>query len=150
MKEKILKKFFEGRATADDLARDLKGAVKQLSKTESVVRIEAMDSEFRVTRPMLVALCDAVLTGAVPAEELATVGFALESSDNFEWDGDEDELLADIIADWSCPEINFPLTSENVARCRRWLTGAEDYPQRPSSPTQSEPPRRVISIRRRT
>src|SRR5438094_5779953 len=79
----------------------------------SRVRIEDMDESFTVTRPMLISLCDAVVAGSLPPQELRTIGFALESSDKFEWDGDADELVADVIADWSCPEINYPLTVEN-------------------------------------
>src|SRR6266700_942529 len=89
----------------------------------SRVRIEDMDESFTVTRPMLIAVCDAVVAGSLPPQELRTIGFALESSDKFEWDGDADELVADVIADWSCPEINYPLTVENVARFRAYLTG---------------------------
>ena len=132
MREEVLRRFFEGQATASELARDVTGSTKQVSKLISRVGIEDMDTSFAVTRPMLVSLCDAVLGGALPPEVLRTIGFALQASDKFEWDGDEDELVAEIIADWSCPEINYPLTPENVARFRNWLTEAEPYPSKPN------------------
>ena len=73
-----------------------------------------MDGEFHVTAPRLVRLCDVVLDGEPGAEALHSIGFALMASDTFCWDADEDEVLAEIIADWSCPEVHYPLTIENV------------------------------------
>jgi hypothetical protein len=91
-----------------------------------------MGEQFTATRPMLISLCDVVLAGSLPPQELRTIGFALEASDKFEWDGDVDDLVASVVADWSCPEINYPLTLENIARFRAWLTGAAPYPIKPS------------------
>src|SRR5438132_7695475 len=113
VREEVLRRFFQGEATASELAKDVADSTKPLSDTASRVRIEDMDESFTVTRPMLISLCDAVVAGSLPPQELRTIGFALESSDKFEWDGDADELVADVIADWSCPEINYPLTVEN-------------------------------------
>ena len=48
------------------------------------------------------------------------------------------ELVANVIADWSCPEVNYPLTIENVVRFRAWLTNAERYPSRPSQTANYE------------
>ncbi len=76
-------------------------------------------------------MCDAVLGGDLPPDALATVGFALMASDKFCWDAEEDEVLAEVIADWSCPEINYPLTIENVQRFRAWLLRTEAYPGKP-------------------
>jgi len=112
------------------------------------VAIEDMGTEFSVTRPMLVSLTDAVLAGALPPDALATIGFALEASDKFVWDGDSDELVASVIADWSCPEINYPLTLENVAKFRAWLTGGEPYPERPSTATKDGG--RLVSVREKS
>jgi hypothetical protein len=55
------------------------------------------------------------------------------SSEKFQWNGDEDDVLASVIADWSCPEINYPLTVENVQRFRAWLTRVEEYPPKPTT-----------------
>jgi len=81
---------------------------------------------------MAVALCDAVLKGDLPADGLRTIGFALMASDRFHWDGDKDAVLPDVIGYWSCPEINYPLTVENVQRFRAWLTRTEPYPAKPT------------------
>jgi hypothetical protein len=92
---------------------------------------------------MAVALCDAVIHGDLPADSLHTIGFALMASDRFQWDGDKDEVLADVIADWSCPEINYSLTVENVQRFRGWLTRAEPYP---AKPTQNPSRGNLVSV----
>lgn len=130
MREETLKRFFQGEATASDLAKDVAGSAKRLGSIASRVDIEDMEAEFCVTRPMLGALVEAVLAGSLPPDALGTIGFALEASDKFVWDGDADDLLANVIADWSCPEVNYPLTLENVAKFRAWLAGAEQYPIR--------------------
>jgi hypothetical protein len=72
---------------------------------------------------MLVSLCDAVLSRKLPALELSTIGFALEASERFVWDGED--LIGWIIDDWACPEINYPLTLENVQRFKSWLLELE-------------------------
>jgi hypothetical protein len=131
VREETLKRFFQGEASASDLALDVAGSTEAVSPTTSRVAIEDMDSEFSVTRPMLASLTDAVLAGTLPPDSLGTIGFALQTSDKFVWDGDSDELVANVISDWSCPEINHPLTLENIAKFRAWLTGAEPYPARP-------------------
>jgi len=144
VREEVLRRFFQGEATASELAKDVADSTNPLSDTASRVRIEDMDESFTVTRPMLISLCDAVVAGSLPPQELRTIGFALESSDKFEWDGDADELVADVIADWSCPEINYPLTVENVARFRAYLTGKEPYPSKPRQIANYEG--RIISV----
>ncbi len=145
MREEILKQFFQGEATASDLAKDVAGSTKRLNSIASRVDIEDMETEFCVTRPMLSSLVDAVLNGSLPPDALGTVGFTLMASDKFVWDGDADDLLANVIADWSCPEVNYPLSLEYVAKFRAWLAGEEQYPVRPTeSATHSG---RLISVR---
>jgi hypothetical protein len=143
MREIILRDFFLGRATPETLAKDVLGSVKQVRPIKYSVEIENMEEEFRVTWEMLVSLCDAVLSGKFPAYELSTIGFALEASERFIWDGED--LIGRVIDDWACPEINFPLTHENVQRFKNWLLELEPYPAKP----QPKPPskdERLISI----
>ena len=134
MRELILRQFFEGTSSARELASDLLGSTRQSGSKIKITSIEDMDAQFRVTSEMAVRLCDAVLAGEIPAESLETVGFALQTSDKFEWDGDEDEALASVIADWSCPEVNYPLTIDNVRRFREWLLRSEPYPTNSNVP----------------
>jgi hypothetical protein len=130
MKERVLRDFFKGEISADELEKDLLGAQKILSAIHSSWHIEDMDEEFEVSREMLIAVCDAVLKGVIKPENLRAIGFALQASDHFTWDGGTEPVLANVIADWSCPEINYPLTVENTTRFRRWLSGEEEYPSK--------------------
>jgi hypothetical protein len=131
MRERVLRDFFENKATAAKLAQDVAGAISQKTETLSVVSIDDMDGEFTVTAPMLVRLCDVVLGGELEPEALHIIGFALMASDAYCWDADDGDVLAEVISDWSCPEVNYPLTIENVKRFRTRLTGSEPYPSKP-------------------
>jgi hypothetical protein len=130
MREIILRDFFSGHATALALANDVLGSVKQVGPIMSLVEIEDMDEEFGVTRAMLVSLCDAVLSGKFPPQGLSTIGFTLVASDKFVWDAED--VVGDVIHDWSCPEINYPLTLGNVQRFKNWLLQVEPYPAKPA------------------
>ena len=132
MREEVLKRFFDGAATAAELAADVAGSTQQVSDLASVVKIEDMQDEYTVTRRMAASLCDAVLKNELSPDALATIGFCLMASDKFAWDADVDPLLADVIADWASPEISYPLTLENVERFSKWLSGEQPYPERPS------------------
>ncbi len=132
MREQTLRHFFEGKCSAKDLARDVTGSTRQATQLTAITSIEDMDDDFEVTAGMAVRLCDAVITHDLPPMALQTIGFALMASERFYWDGDKDDVLASVIADWSCPEINYPLTLENVQRFRAWLTRAEVYPSKPA------------------
>ena len=70
MRERVLRDFFENKATIAELARDVAGSISQKSPKISVVSIEDMDGEFTVTAPMLVRLCDVVLGGELEPEAL--------------------------------------------------------------------------------
>lgn len=144
VREEVLARFFKGRATPAELARDLKGSEQRVSDIQSIVEIEDMQEEFVVTRGMAVALCDAILGQELEPSTLATIGFALMASDKFSWDGED--VLGEIIADWSCPEINYTLNMENVRQFRAWLMEQEPYPARPS-PAAGRP--EIISVRRK-
>ena len=144
MREQILRQFFQGKSSAAELAHDVSGSTRQSTPTISVTSVEDMTEDFQVTADMAVMLCDAVLAGDLPSESLRTIGFALEASDRFHWDGDVDEVLTSVIADWSCPEINYPLTIENVARFRAWLIRVEPYP--PKGKPATKRANNVISI----
>ena len=145
MREEILRRFFLGEVTGTELAKDIAGSEKRLDEIAIAVEIEDMAGELAVTRRMLMALCDAVLSGSLPPDALGTIGFALMASDKFSWNTDDDELVSDAIADWSAPEISFPLTIENVKRFRTWLMGVEPYPNKPTRTATREG--QIISVR---
>lgn len=82
-----------------------------------------------MTSEMALRLCDAVLDGSLEPKHLETIAFTLIASDWIEWH-DEDAVLANVLFDWDAPEINYPLTEDNVRRFRRWLAREEPYPSR--------------------
>jgi len=116
MQEAVLAEFFKGRIAARELANDVRGSRHKFG-TVRTTEIVDMSEPFLVTRAMAVALCDAVLKGELPAQDLETIGFALIASDNFDWAQDDDEP-AETFYDWSAPEINYSLTLENVRMFR--------------------------------
>jgi hypothetical protein len=145
MREERLKQFFLGEIQGAELHRDLYDTVRQLDSVVSEIRIEDMQGSFQVRREHLIALCDAVADGSLQPDSLEPIGFALMSSDAFEW---EDGLMSDVIADWSCPEVNYPLNLSTVAQFKRWLTDEEPYPDRlPLS--KNRPQGRLITLTRK-
>src|SRR5580700_11118686 len=126
MRETVLRDFFLGRTTALELGGDVLGSTKKVGRISFEIEIEDMEDEFVVTREMLVSLCDTVLSGHLPPHDLAAIGFALLASGRFIWDAED--VMGDIIHDWSCPEINYPLTLDNVQRFKNWLLELEPYP----------------------
>jgi hypothetical protein len=144
MREIVLRDFFLGKASPEALAKDVLGSVKQVGPIKYLVEIEDMEGMFPVTREMLVALCDAVLSRKFPAHELSSIGFALEASDRFTWEGED--LVGSVIDDWACPEINYSLTLENVQRFKNWLLELDPYPAKPF-PGPSPKGERLIVVR---
>ena len=127
MREAILCDFFKGDTDALALAHDLRGAI---ASDGMVARhpIVDMAGEFTVTAAHLVTLCDAILDGSIPPGDLRAIGFCLFASDAFEWDADttDGERVAEVCNHWSSPEINFPLTMENVAKWKLYLDSGVD------------------------
>ena len=135
MHESILRDFFLGKVDATVLSKDVRESVEAISPpgapySKTSDGIVKMDSQFDLSRQHLLVLCDAFLSGGLSAVDLECIAFALIASEKFNWGGDDDNTLIDIINDWAAPEINYPLNAENIQRCRRWLEGSEKYPGR--------------------
>jgi hypothetical protein len=127
MHEEVLRRFFEGEASAAELAHDLEGAL--VSDNPGLTRhpIVDMTQAFEVQPHHLVRVCDAALQGEIQVSLLEAIGFCLVSSDAFHWDGSAPEggRVAAVVYDWSAPEINYPLTSPNIRAWRSRLRGEE-------------------------
>ena len=125
MHEQLLREFFEARASAAQLASDLVGSLEDQGSGVTRHPIVDMAKDFRVASAHLVRACDAVLAGAIDPANLRAIGFCLLASDHFQWDGDTSDgaLVAEVAHDWSCPEVNYPLTVDNVRQWRNLLTG---------------------------
>ncbi len=127
MREEILKSFFEGELGGAELAEDLgDSAVTSGSMTRHP--IEDMSKRFQVRPEHLTLLCDAVLRGEIDPKNLQPIAFCIIASDNFEYDPDtsEGDLVDDVVSAWSVPEINYPLTGQNVKKFREWLVSGRD------------------------
>lgn len=143
MHELILRRFFEGRATAADLAADLDDSLVKGQNGVTLHPIVDMAEPFTVEASHLVSVCDAVLAEQIEPLYLRAIGFCLAASDAFDWNGEsaEGESVATVALDWSCPEGNYPLSLENVVQWRKRLLGGVPqfvpWPkgQRPKLPT---------------
>jgi hypothetical protein len=137
MHEQILADFLADKTTAQVLAADLEQCEESLAPGASAINIADMAEEFFITSEMAIKLCDAVLAGELAAAMLRPIGFAIVASEKFCWDFDGNDVLGEVLHDWSCPEINYPLIPDNIRRFRRWLRAEEPYPEKRSSSTSA-------------
>jgi hypothetical protein len=147
MREEALKQFFAGNLSANQLAIEAAASIKEIGPRETNIEIEDMSSSFSLSRKEVLLLCDAGLHGELPGNAISAIAFMVIASDHFEWDGN-DEIISEILSDWSCPEVNYPLTPTTFQMYRRWLLGSETPPERPSLAKNSKKGR-LISIRRK-
>jgi hypothetical protein len=131
MNESAIAAFLAGEIDADRLTSEVRSSERKLDSVTKAVAVAEMKSDFAISRPMALRLCDAVSNGALQGEVLRTVAFVIISSDHLTWR--DDELLGEIFWDWFCPEVNYALTPENMARFRKWLEGTESYPPKTAS-----------------
>ena len=128
MHESLLRDFFLGAVNASALRADLVGTVTRTSHDVFSHRVVDMDSDFAVSTGHLIALCDAALSGELSPIELSAIATCMELSDRFQWDSGtpEGEVVAQTLADWSSPEINYPLTPATLGKFRHRLVTGED------------------------
>ena len=129
MREETLKEFFAGNVGAKELASDLKGSMVTTG-TMTKHPIENMSETFQLGPEHLTRVCDAVLRGDIDPKYLQAIGFCIVASDNFQYDTDttEGDLVGETLMDWSAPEINYPLTLDNVRKFReRLVTGHNPF-----------------------
>lgn len=122
--DRHLRQFLESSATADELAQ---GLARPLDHSAGVTFESPTGAPLHVSPAHLVRVCDAILASRCEPTILRDVGFLLIGSDAFEYDSDTEEgaRVAETAADWSAPEINWPLTLDNVREWRSFLdTGA--------------------------
>ena len=129
MKEDTIRSFVSGEISADQLSEDVARSVNQFDAVSCNVTIEDMQQGFCLTRAHVLSLCDAGIAGELNQEVLSTIAFALLASDRFEW---EDEVISEILYDWSAPEINLPLGPDTLKMHRNWLLGLEEPAPKPA------------------
>ena len=132
MKEIVLQHFFEGHASAEDLAADAAGAFERHVDSAGTVfsRLNAipMNHEFAVSAEHIVKLVDAVLGAGLSLDALDAICFCLEASDSFTWDTDtaDGERVAESLFWLGTPEINYALTPSVLTKIRHYLVSGEN------------------------
>jgi len=111
MNEQVLHKYFNNQATEKEFLDGL------------LVDSDKLNTDYTVTRTDLIKLCDLVLEGKLDFNLLGSIAFQLIGSDYFDWDSnDQDgEIVSNTIFDWDNPEINYPLTKENIQLWKQYL-----------------------------
>jgi hypothetical protein len=136
-----------GEASVSQLAKDISGSVVKVDDVWSEIRIADMQGSFSLQRDHVIRLCEAFWDRALTPEALNTVAFALQASDAFEW---EDEVISEVLADWSAPEVNFESNPEALNMHRNWLLGFGEPAVRNSINPRNRIQGRLISVRTKT
>ncbi|MFT6843646.1 MAG: hypothetical protein ACJASR_002430 [Psychroserpens sp.] len=121
MNEKVLEKYFKNQI-------DYKVLNEKLF-TENI----DLEIEYTITRNDLLKLCELTLNGKIDLNTLGNIAFNLIGSDFFEWDSNETdgEIISTTIFDWDNPELNYPLSIENLELWKQYLeTGKYRVDQR--------------------
>jgi hypothetical protein len=147
MREEELRRYFMGEASVSQLAEDISGSVVKIDDLQSEILIADMQSSFSLQRDHVIRLCEAFLDRVLTPEALNTIGFALQASDAFEW---EDEVISEVLSDWSAPEVNFELNAETLNMHRNWLLGHSEPPVREPIDSLQRINARLISRRTKT
>ena len=132
MKEIVIRRFFEGHATAAELASDAAGAFDRRTDSAGTVfsqlHATSMDLEFDVTPDHIIALVDAVLDAVIDLEALDAIAFCVEASAKFMWDTDTEagDRVARALFLLGAPEVSFPLTPVVLRKIRHLLETGEE------------------------
>ena len=144
MREDELRRYFLGETSISQLAADLEGSVKVLDSVASEVQIRDMQGSFRLTRPHVLMLCEAFLDQGLKGDALNTLAFALMASDTYEW---EDDVISEVLSDWSAPEINYELNADTITMHRGWLLSLTQLPSRGPVPPSVARNSHIRSVR---
>jgi hypothetical protein len=144
MREATIVAFLKGDVTAEFLNNEALKSIEHHDAVASSIHVIDMDQPFTLSRTDIIKLCNAGIDETLSADALNAIAFSLIATDQFDWDGDD--LISEVLHDWSAPEINYPLTPSNLLLNKSWLLGIGTLPQRPPLPQQ---PRggRLVSLR---
>ena len=128
MTEEILKNYFDLKLSVEVLADDLK--FTRICENSKLTRfkIDSIecnndDDEYIITSQHLLQLCNDTINDHLTIENLNTIAFALIASDYFHWNADskDGEIVFNTLIDWNNPEINFPITHQNLQLWKIYL-----------------------------
>jgi hypothetical protein len=132
--EATLREFFESRLSASELDFVWASAFKEEPRSDGTIvrrlRTKPLGKPFSLRLEHVLALIDGVQAGALGLRALDAICFALEASDEFEWDTDtpEGERVAQSLFWLGSPEVNYPLTAQVVQKIRHFVaSGVETF-----------------------
>ena len=134
MRESVLAKFLSGEISAALLRLELVNVIGTNTLQAGKNMVLDLSFDLEISRDHLIRLCETFLKGDINSDQLEAIAFFLIGSDHFVWNSDlnEGELVAEILFDWSAPEINYVLTEENVSRYLAGLQqGLYPFPAKP-------------------
>ncbi len=70
-----------------------------------------MNQEIKISRSDLIVKCDQYLNGEIEEKDFENYAWNLKTEEHFNL---EDDVISDIIYQWDSPEINFPITKQNI------------------------------------
>jgi hypothetical protein len=82
-----------------------------------------LQQEINISRLDLIAKCDQYLSGEIHETDFENYARILITDEHFDWD---DDVISDIIYQWESPEINFPITIQNIRLWKHQLETDED------------------------
>jgi len=124
MNELILKKYFENKVSAKQLAKNLKGSQQKTGYDTTSVHIESIENgEFKVEKEHLIRLCNDYLKEYLNSEDINTIGFALMCSDFFYWDSEtkSGEIIAQVIENWDNENIGYDINRKNIQLWKEYI-----------------------------
>jgi hypothetical protein len=129
MHELILKQYFEDELPIEILAADVKNTQRKETYDTTSVNVNQIQDNgtYQVKREHLLKLCNEAISGNLILEDINSIALALVFSEYFVWDSKtvEGEIIETVVYDWDSPEINFPLTIENMLLWRHYLLTGE-------------------------
>ncbi|HXX64788.1 MAG TPA: hypothetical protein VEO56_13405 [Bacteroidota bacterium] len=132
MKADTLKAFFEKRIPASALSEGADGKGEGVPYNGTGVLTDDLKEDFVVETRHLIAICDAVLSGAIKPCQLEQIASILVQSERFLWDPRDPlgKRVSEVIYAWEAPEINYLLTRDTVVKFRNLLlTGERTFVQ---------------------
>jgi hypothetical protein len=82
-----------------------------------------LNQEIKISRSDLIAKCDQYLNGEIQEKDFENYAWNLITEEHIDWD---DDVISDIIYQWDSPEINFPITKQNIRLWKHQLETDED------------------------
>lgn len=129
MQESILEEFFNNAISAEFLSKDVKNTITRESYDSinvNVIEYEG-DEKFKLESRHLIMLCEGFISGHLSREDIRAIAMGLNFSKHFYWDEETEEgqIIETVVFDWDNPEINFPVTIENMERWKYYLETGE-------------------------